>query len=316
MTLDLTNLRVWVAGANGQVGSALVRRLQTEPGTILTASHAECDLTDQTATRQWMLDQQPDVVFLAAAKVGGIYANASKPADFIYENLMIEANVIHQSHQQQVKKLLFLGSSCIYPQKAPLPIQEEALLSGALEPTNEAYAVAKIAGIKLCQFYRQQYNDDFISVMPSNLYGINDNFHLQKSHVLPALIRKFHEAKLSGASSVTLWGTGNPLREFLFVEDLADACVFLIKNYSSDLHINVGSGTEISIAALAEKIAQVVGFNGTIEYDRTKPDGVFRKVMDNSRIEKLGWKARTSLDEGLRQVYAWFQENESNYRSA
>ncbi|MGU9978365.1 MAG: GDP-L-fucose synthase family protein [Candidatus Oxydemutatoraceae bacterium WSBS_2016_MAG_OTU14] len=315
MSFDFSGLRVWVAGAGGQVGSALVRRLQSEDCTILSVSHSECDLTNQAATRDWMLQNKPDAVFIAAAKVGGIHANNSTPADFLYENIMIETNIIHQCHLQKVKKTLFLGSSCIYPKNTEIPIREDALLTGSLEPTNEAYAIAKITGIKMCAFYRKQYGDDFISAMPSNLYGINDNFDLEKSHVLPALIRKFHEAKKKRAKAVSLWGDGRPLREFLFVDDLADACVFLMKNYSDGQHINVGSGHEISIENLAKQIAQIVGFEGEIQYDTTKPNGTMRKTMDNSRIEQAGWKARTSLQEGIEKVYAWFQANETQYRS-
>lgn len=306
---DLTNKRVFVAGHRGMVGSAIVRRLASEGCEVLTASRAELDLKDQAAVRQWFAAQRPDAVFLAAAKVGGILANDSFPADFLYDNLMIEANVIEAAHREDVAKLLFLGSSCIYPKFAPQPIREDALLTGSLEPTNEWYAIAKIAGIKLAQSYRRQHGRDFISAMPTNLYGPGDNFDLQSSHVLPALIRKTHEAKNSCAESITIWGTGTPRREFLHVDDLADACVFLMKTYSDDSHVNVGSGDDVTIRDLAELVKKVVGFNGEIVCDTSKPDGTPRKLMDSNLLRNLGWSPRTSLDQGVSDVYRWFLNN-------
>ncbi len=303
-SFSLRNKRVWVAGHNGMVGAATVRRLQSEECEILTIPRCDLDLRRQSDTERWMETHRPEVVILAAARVGGIKANSDEPADFLYDNLMIEASVIHAAHKTGVQKLLFLGSSCIYPKHAVQPIQEEALLSGALEPTNAAYAVAKIAGIKLCESYRRQYDEDFISAMPCNLYGPGDTYDTLRSHVVPALIMKFHEAKEQHAPSVTLWGTGTPLREFMQVDDLADALVFLLKNYSADSHINVGSGSEISIAALAHEIAAVTGYTGNIAFDPTMPDGTPRKLMDNNRLAALGWHSRIALHEGLRSAYA------------
>jgi GDP-L-fucose synthase len=294
---------VWVAGHRGMVGSALVRRLQSEACSVLTAGREDADLTRQEEVEGWMNANRPQVVFLAAAKVGGIQANNSYPAQFLYENLMIEANIIHAAFRADVEKLVFLGSTCIYPKLAPQPIPEEALLTGPLEPTNEWYAIAKIAGIKLCQAYRKQYGCDFIAAQPTNLYGPGDNYDLETSHVLPALLRKAHEAKVSGARAMTVWGSGNPLREFLHVDDLADAVVFLAKHYSGDDHINVGSDEEVSIRELAETICKVVGFDGKLEFDSSKPDGTPRKLADLSRLARLGWENARSLEDGLQGIY-------------
>lgn len=303
-SFTLRNKRIFVAGHNGMVGAAVMRRLQPESCEILTASRSELDLRRQADTEHWMSAQRPDAVILAAARAGGIKANSDFPADFIYDNLIIEANVIHAAYKAGVKKLLFLGSSCIYPKHAPQPITEDALLSGALEPTNEPYAVAKIAGIKLCQSYRRQYGCDFISAMPCNLYGPGDTYDAQRSHVIPALIMKLHGAK----GDVRLWGTGAPLREFLYVGDLADALVFLLKNYSEEKHINVGSGEEISIAGLAREIAAVTNYRGGISWDSSMPDGTPRKLMDSSRINALGWRPRTGLRDGLGKACADYLE--------
>ncbi|MDF8333585.1 GDP-L-fucose synthase [Novosphingobium cyanobacteriorum] len=303
---DLSGRRVFVAGHRGMVGSAVVRRLAGEGCEVLTASRAEMDLRDQASVRAWFAAHRPDVVVLAAAKVGGILANDTYPADFLYDNLMIEANVIEAAHAQQVAKLLFLGSSCIYPKFAPQPITEDALLTGPLEPTNEWYAIAKIAGIKLCQAYRRQHGDDFISAMPTNLYGPGDNFDPLGSHVMPALIRKAHEAKEAGAPSIEIWGTGTPRREFLHVDDLADGCVFLLQKYSGFEHVNLGSGTDIPIGELAELVCEIVGFTGTITKDATKPDGTPRKLMSGDKIAAMGWKPRIELREGIAHAYAEF----------
>jgi len=303
---SLAGKRVFVCGHGGMVGSAIVRRLAGEGCTVLTASRGELDLKSQAAVDRWMADNRPQAVFLAAARVGGILANANAPADFLYDNLMIEANVISAAHRSGVEKLLFLGSSCIYPRLAEQPIREEALLTGPLEPTNEWYAIAKIAGIKLCQAYRQQHGADFISAMPTNLYGPGDNFDLATSHVLPALIRKVHEAKVSGAPNVTLWGTGTPRREFLHVDDCADALVFLMRNYSSHEHINVGSGSDLTILELAQAICRIVGFSGSIVTDPTKPDGTPRKLMDGSRIAAMEWQPKIGLEDGIRSTYQYF----------
>ena len=305
---DLIGKRIFVAGHRGMVGSAIMRRLAREGCTVLTATRAELDLKDQAAVRAWFVDQRPDAVFLAAAKVGGILANDSFPADFLYDNLMIEANVIEAAHRTDVGKLMFLGSSCIYPKFAPQPITEDALLTGPLEPTNEWYAIAKIAGIKLAQAYRRQHGRDFISAMPTNLYGPGDNFDLASSHVLPALIRKAHEAKVSGARSIEIWGTGTPRREFLHVDDLADACVFLMKTYSGDEHVNVGSGDDIAIGDLAELVAEVVGFDGTITCDTSKPDGTPRKLMSADVLRGLGWTPRIGLRDGIEAVYRGYRD--------
>jgi GDP-L-fucose synthase len=306
MAFALTSKRVFVAGHRGMVGSAIMRRLRQEDCAILTAGRDELDLTDQATVRNWFERERPDAVFLAAAKVGGILANDSFPADFLYDNLMIEANVIEAAHRAEVAKLLFLGSSCIYPKFAEQPIREEALLSGPLEPTNEWYAVAKIAGIKLCQAYRREHGRDFISAMPTNLYGPGDNFDLQSSHVLPALIRKAHEAKEAGSAAIEIWGTGSPRREFLHVDDLADACIFLMKNYSDDSHVNIGSGSDVSILELAELVNRVVGFAGGVTRDTSKPDGTPRKLMDSGRIRAMGWAPSTGLEEGIADAYAAF----------
>jgi GDP-L-fucose synthase len=299
--------KIYVAGHNGMVGSAIVRNLQEKGFTnIITRSSAELDLRCQTAVNDFFVKEKPDFVFLAAAKVGGILANNTYPAQFIYDNLMIEANIIHAAHLHQVKKLLFLGSSCIYPKLAPQPIKEEYLLTGLLEPTNEAYAIAKITGIELCKFYRREYGDNFISAMPTNLYGINDNFDLNTSHVLPALLRKFHEAKQQSAASVVLWGSGKPKREFLYVDDLADACVFLMQYYNDESHINVGTGEDLEIGELALLIKRITGYGGAIEHDLSKPDGTPRKLLDVTRLHQLGWKHQTPLEEGIKIVYEWY----------
>ena len=311
---DLLGKRVWVAGHNGMVGSAISRRLASENCELLTVAHGALDLRDQAATERWMAEVKPQAVFLAAAKVGGIHANDTYPADFLYDNLMIEANIIHGAHRAGVEKLLFLGSSCIYPRDADQPIAEEALLSGPLEPTNEWYAVAKIAGIKLCQAYRRQHECDFISAMPANMFGPGDNFHPENSHVPAALLARFHRAKEEGLSEVTIWGTGTPRREFLYVDDLADACVFLMKTYSGEEHLNVGTGADISIRDFAELIAKTVGYEGTLAFDTARPDGMPRKLLDVSRLGELGWTAPTSLEEGLQRYYHWFLENIDSIR--
>jgi len=308
MPFELAGKRVYVAGHKGMVGSAIVRRLAGEPCEVLTADRST-DLREQAAVRGWFAAHRPDVVVVAAAKVGGILANDSYPAEFLYDNLMIEANIVEAARQAGTEKLLFLGSSCIYPKLAPQPIPEDALLSGPLEPTNEWYAVAKIAGIKLCQAYRRQYGCDFISVMPTNLYGPEDNFDLQSSHVLPALIRKAHEAKAAAADSLTIWGTGTPRREFLHVDDLADACIFLLKTYSGEEHVNVGFGDDITIRELVETIAAAVGFEGRIVNDTSKPDGTPRKLMSSERIRAMGWRPSIPFDEGIAATYQWFLEN-------
>jgi GDP-L-fucose synthase len=288
------------------VGSALVRRLAQEDCKVITASRSELDLKDQSQTLAWVLQERPTTVFLAAAKVGGILANDNSPADFLYDNLMIEANIIHACYLAGVEKLLFLGSSCIYPKFAPQPISEEMLLTGELEPTNEWYAIAKIAGIKLAQAYRKQHGCDFISAMPTNLYGPGDNFDLSSSHVLPALIRKAHEAKVAGRQEVVIWGSGKPRREFLHVDDCADACVHLIKRYSDDAHRNVGYGDDISIRDLMLMVCDIVGFKGQLVYDIDKPDGTPRKLMNSEKLTALGWRPAVTLEEGIRSTYQWF----------
>jgi len=303
---SLAGKRVWVAGHRGMVGSALVRRLADENCEVLTAGRDTLDLLDQTAVRAWAARERPDAVFLAAAKVGGILANDNFPADFLYQNLVIETNIVDAAHRADVAKLCFLGSSCIYPKFAEQPIVEEALLTGPLEPTNEWYAIAKIAGIKLAQSYRRQYGADYISAMPTNLYGPGDNFDLNSSHVLPALIRKAHEAKTSGAKTMTLWGSGTPMREFLHVDDCADACVFLMKRYSDAGHINVGSGTDIAIIDLARLVCQVVGADVEIVLDTGKPDGTPRKLMSNAKLAGMGWSPRIALRDGIASTYDWF----------
>jgi GDP-L-fucose synthase len=303
---DLKGKKVWVAGHRGMVGSAIVRRLASEGCEILTADRSELNLKDQAAVRAWVDRQKPDAVFVAAAKVGGILANNTYPADFLYDNLIIEANVIEASFRAGVEKLCFLGSSCIYPKFAPQPIVESALLTGELEPTNESYAIAKIAGIKLCQAYCKQHGVDFISAMPTNLYGPGDNFDLNSSHVMPALIRKAHEAKVRGDKEITVWGTGKPLREFLHVDDCADACVHLMKVYSDFEHVNVGSGEDLSILDLTKLVCRVVGFKGEIVHDLSKPDGTPRKLMSADKIRALGWRPTTRLEDGIASAYEAF----------
>jgi GDP-L-fucose synthase len=299
--------KIYIAGHRGMVGSAIVRKLQAEGfENIITRSSAELDLMNQAAVMDFFSNEKPQFVFLAAAKVGGIHANNTFRAEFLYNNLMIEANVIHAAHVHQVQKLLFLGSSCIYPKMAPQPLTENALLTGELEPTNEPYAIAKIAGIKLCESYRDQYNDNFISAMPTNLYGPNDNYDLQNSHVLPALIRKFHEGKINQLSEVEVWGTGSPLREFLHVDDLADACYFLMQHYNEKEFVNVGTGADLSIKALAEMVKDIVGFEGELIWNTGKPDGTPRKLMNVNKIESLGWKHQIDLRSGIEKVYIEF----------
>ena len=301
--------KVFVAGHKGLVGSAIVRRLQADGIEAVVAGRDELDLRNESEVDAWFAANDVDQVYLAAAKVGGIHANDTYPAEFLHNNLVIQTNVIHAAWKHGVKKLLFLGSSCIYPKLAPQPMPEDSLLTGPLEPTNEWYAIAKIAGIKMCQAYRKQYGFDAISVMPTNLYGPGDNFDLENSHVLPALIRKFHEAKLSGAESVEVWGSGTPRREFLHVDDLADACVFLMQNYSSPDIVNVGWGKDISIAELADLISGVVGFQGRLEFDPSKPDGTPRKLLDTSRLSALGWQPSIALDAGIASTYDWYRSN-------
>lgn len=300
---DLTGKRVWVAGHRGMVGSAIVRRLQREGCEILTASRDDADLRHQVDVQAWMAANKPQAIFLAAAKVGGILANDTRPAEFLYDNLMIEANIIEAAYRNNVEKLLFLGSSCIYPKFADQPISEDALLTGALEPTNEWYAVAKIAGIKLTQAYRRQYGCDFISAMPTNLYGPGDNFDLTSSHVLPALIRKAHEAKICGDKEIIIWGTGTPRREFLHADDCADALVFLMKTYSDETHVNVGSGEDISILDLTKLICKIVGFEGEIKHDLSKPDGTPRKLMSAEKLRRMGWVPTGKLENGIHDLY-------------
>lgn len=302
----LKDKKVWVAGHRGMVGSAVVRRLADESCSILTASRSELDLRDQAKVHQFVGDKRPDVIILAAAKVGGILANDSYPADFLYENLLIETNIIGAAHEHNVSKLTFLGSSCIYPKLAPQPMHEDALLTGPLEPTNEWYAVAKIAGIKLCQAFRRQHGHDFVSCMPTNLYGPHDNFDLSSSHVLAALIAKAHQAKQSGQDTLDVWGSGTPLREFMHVDDCADAIVYITKHYSDDQHINIGSGEEVSILELAELVEEAVGLDGDISLDPSKPDGTPRKLMDSARLHALGWRPSIPLREGIQSTYQWY----------
>lgn len=305
------NAKVYIAGHRGMVGSAIYRKLVNEGYTnLITRTSSELDLRDQQAVTEFFNLEKPEYVFLAAAKVGGIVANNTYRADFLYENLVIQNNIIHNSYLNGVRKLLFLGSSCIYPKLAPQPLKEEYLLTGLLEPTNEPYAIAKIAGIKLCDAYRDQYHCDFFSVMPTNLYGYNDNYHPQNSHVLPALIRKFHEAKENGAREVIVWGSGSPMREFLFADDLADACFFLMETYSEPGIINIGTGEDITIKDLALQIKEIVGFEGALVFDSTKPDGTPRKLMDVSKLHALGWKHKVELEEGIRLAYADFLQQQ------
>jgi GDP-L-fucose synthase len=307
--------RIFVAGHAGLVGSAIVRRLANEGhSSVITRSRAELDLRDAAAVDRFISEARPEYVFLAAAKVGGIQANNTAPADFLRDNLLIQASVIDAAHRHGARKLLFLGSSCIYPKNAPQPITEEALLTGPLEPTNEWYAVAKIAGIQMCRAYRRQYGMDAIAAMPTNLYGPGDNFNLASSHVLPALLRKFHEAKTEGHDTVTIWGTGTPRREFLYVDDCADALVFLMKNYSEEPFLNVGTGEDLTITELARLVAEIVGFRGSLEFDASKPDGTLRKQLDVTRLTKLGWKPKTSLRDGIQKTYAWLLANLGSLR--
>jgi len=309
MIYNLSNKKVWVAGHRGMVGSAVCRQLEKEDCNIIKAGRDEVNLVNQAEVNDWMNAVKPDAIVLAAAKVGGIQANNNFPVDFLYENLMIEANIIHAAHLNKVERMLFLGSSCIYPRLADQPIKENSLLTGALEPTNEWYAIAKITGIKLIQAYRKQYGYDWISAMPTNLYGPGDNYDLNSSHVLPALLRKFHEAKISKNSEVTVWGSGTPLREFMHCDDLANALLFLLKGYSGYEHINVGSGDEVSIRELVNVIAEVVGFEAKIVWDKSKPDGIPRKLMDTTNLEHLGWKDHRSLFDGISQTYEnWLSE--------
>ncbi|MGK9168515.1 GDP-L-fucose synthase [Inquilinus limosus] len=305
--------RVWVSGHRGMVGSALVRRLAREDCTLLFVDRATVDLTSQAATEDWMRRERPDIVFAAAARVGGIVANATYPAEFLYENLMIGANVIHAAYRTGVEKLLYLGSSCIYPRDTAQPIREDQLLTGALEKTNEPYAIAKIAGVKLVECYARQYGCRFISAMPTNLYGPNDNFDLETSHVLPALIRRIHEAKVRGEATVEIWGSGQPRREFLHVDDLADACVLAMQRYEDPMPINIGTGADISIADLALLIAKVVGYEGAFTFDARRPDGTPRKLLDIGRITRLGWRAGIDLESGIRNTYCWWLGATSPY---
>ena len=303
---DLKNKRIFVAGHRGMVGSAIARRLARSECSVLTAGRDRVDLLKQDATERFLAELRPQVVIVAAAKVGGIHANNTFPAEFIYENLAIATNVIHGAYLAKVEKLLFLGSSCIYPRLARQPMSEEELLTGPLEPTNEWYAIAKIAGIKLCQAYRRQYGSDFVSVMPTNVFGPGDNYHPENSHVMAALIRRFHEAKIAAAPTVTVWGTGKPKREFIYVDDLAEACVFVLERYSGDSHLNVGTGRDATIAELARLVAEVVGFRGELVFDTTRPDGTPRKLLDVSKLEALGWSAHTPLRLGLERAYSDF----------
>jgi len=325
MSAHSDRLKYFVAGHRGMVGGAILRRLQARGDQVIIRSQAELDLTDQAAVRAFMQSERPDVVILAAAKVGGIMANNNYPAQFIYENLMMQANVIHQAHTAGVQRLLFLGSSCVYPRAVAQPMREDALLTGVLEPTNEPYAIAKIAGIKLCESYNRQYGTDYRSVMPTNLYGPGDNFHPENSHVLPALIRRFHEAAQSGAAEVVIWGTGTPMREFLHVDDMAEASLFVLDlaldTYAANTlpmlsHINVGTGRDVTIAELARIIADVTGFRGRVSFDTSKPDGTLRKLMDVSRLAAMGWTAGVDLPTGIEETYHWFLENAADLREA
>ena len=305
----LTGKRIFVAGHRGMVGSAVMRRLALEGASVLTAGREALDLTRQAEVEAYFLREKPDAIVMAAAKVGGILANASYPAEFLYQNLIIEANITQAAHRADVNRMLFLGSSCIYPKFAEQPIEESALLTGPLEPTNEWYAIAKIAGIKLVQSYRRQYGRDYISAMPTNLYGPGDNFDLASSHVLPALMRKAHEAKQRGDKAITMWGTGSPRREFLHADDCADALVFLLQQYSGEAQVNVGSGTDVSILELTQLVCRIVGFTGAIEHDLSKPDGTPRKLMSADKLRAMGWEPRIGLEDGVAQTYRWFLEN-------
>ncbi len=317
-------MRYYVAGHRGMVGGAITRQLEARGEEVITRTHADLDLTDQTAVRSFFEAEKLDVVVLAAAKVGGILANNTYPAEFIYQNLMMESNIIHQAHQVGVQKLLFLGSSCIYPRAVAQPMKEDALLTGVLEPTNEPYAIAKIAGIKLCESYNRQYGTDYRSVMPTNLYGPGDNFHPQNSHVLPALMRRFHEAAAEDLEEVVIWGTGKPMREFLHVDDMAEASLFVLdldkETYEANTepmlsHINVGSGTDVTIGELAQLIAKATGFKGRIGFDTSKPDGTARKLMDVSRLANMGWTANIALEDGIKSTYQWFLDNHADLRT-
>lgn len=307
--------KIYVAGHRGLVGSAIVRNLKSKGYTnIVGRTHQELELTDQAAVRAFFEEEKPDVVVLAAAKVGGINANNTAPADFAWDNMQVQCNVIKCCHDYKVKKLLFLGSTCIYPKMAAQPIVEDALLTGPLEQTNEAYAIAKISGMQMCKYFKRQYGDNFISCMPTNLYGPYDNYDLKGSHVLPAMIRKFHEAKMQNAPTVELWGTGSPLREFLYVDDMADACVFLLENYDGEQHVNIGTGKELTIKELAELVKKTVGFEGEIVWNKTMPDGTPRKLTDVTRLHELGWTHKVELEEGVKLAYEWFKENVDHAR--
>ena len=307
--------KIYVAGHRGLVGSAIVRNLKSKGYTnIVGRTHQELELTDQAAVRAFFEEEKPDVVVLAAAKVGGINANNTAPADFAWDNMQVQCNVIKCCHNYKVKKLLFLGSTCIYPKMAAQPIVEDALLTGPLEQTNEAYAIAKISGMQMCKYFKRQYGDNFISCMPTNLYGPYDNYDLKGSHVLPAMIRKFHEAKMQNAPTVELWGTGSPLREFLYVDDMADACVFLLENYDGEQHVNIGTGKELTIKELAELVKKTVGFEGEIVWNKTMPDGTPRKLTDVTKLHELGWTHKVELEEGVKLAYEWFKENVDHAR--
>ncbi|MCK5296096.1 MAG: GDP-L-fucose synthase [Alphaproteobacteria bacterium] len=310
----LKGRKIWVSGHKGMVGSAIIRRLEAIDCEIVTVDRNKLDLLRQKEVEDWLSETKPDAVFVAAATVGGILANDTRPAEFLYNNLMIESNIIHSAYKNNVSKLLFLGSTCIYPKMAKQPIKETELLTGSLEPTNEWYAIAKIAGIKLCQAYMRQYGCNFISAMPTNLYGAGDNYDLETSHVLPALIRKAHEAKTKNQTELEVWGSGTPMREFLYVDDLADALVFLMENYSSESHINVGTGKDLTIRELAETVCRIVGFKGNLVFDAGKPDGTPRKLTDVSKINAIGWKASTNIEDGISKAYEWFLKNIKNVR--
>jgi len=316
MTFDLIGKRVWVAGHRGMVGAATVRRLAREGCAVITAGRDRVDLRRQAEVEAFLGDTRPDAIIIAAATVGGILANDTRPAEFLYDNLMISANIVAAAHENDVQKLLFIGSSCIYPKFAPQPIAESSLLTGALEPTNEWYAIAKIAGIKLTQAYRRQYGRDYISAMPANLYGPGDTFDLHSSHVMPAIMRKAHEAKISGASSITIWGTGTPRREFMHADDCADALVFVLKNYSAEEHINIGYGHDISILDLTRLVCEIVGFSGEIVHDLSKPNGTPSKLMSTDKLRALGWSPRIGLKDGVRDTYRWFLETEQGIQAA